>query len=130
MVTDPIADFLTHIRNASSVGKGSTSMPYSKLKHAIADKLVKQGYIASAAKGKVKNRDTLDIELKYEKGKECIRGLDRVSKPGRRLYCKASDLKPYKDGHGATFVSTPKGILTDEEARKEQVGGEVLFKIW
>lgn len=131
MVGDPVGDFITRLTNAGAVKKEMTSIPYSRLKHAIADKLVEKGYIESATKKGKKVKKILDVELKYdENGKHHIHGVKRVSKPGRRMYTHVSDIHPVKFGKGSLILSTPKGILTGEEARKDNVGGEKLFTIW
>jgi len=130
MVNDPVADFIIRLKNAGAVGKAEVTLPYSKLKHAIADKLVAAGYLQSVAtsgKGVVK---ALTVTLRYDNDRHFIRGVQRVSKPGRRLYASVSEIHPVKFGHGKLILSTPAGILTDEEARAQNVGGEQLFKIW
>ena len=131
MTTDPIGDFINQLKNAQMVHKSSVSLPYSMLKHAVADKLVAAGWIKSAAKKGKKAKKMLEVELSYDQnGAPRISHVERVSKPGRRLYGGAGELKSVQHGKGALIVSTPKGILTDDEARKEKVGGEMLFKIW
>lgn len=131
MVTDPVADFITRLKNAGAIKKQSISLPYSMFKMAIAEKLKDAGYVASVDKKGKKVKKTLDVVLKYdESGRHVILGVKRVSKPGRRMYCSVHEIKPVKYGHGALILSTPKGILTDKEARKEKVGGEALFEIW
>lgn len=131
MVNDPISDFIIQIKNAGAVRKEVVSIPYSKMKHAIADVLLAEGYIGGVEKRGKKVKKTLDITLKYDEAKKhIINDVERISKPGRRLYAKASQLYPVKYGKGKRIVSTPQGILTGEEARKRNVGGEELFKIW
>lgn len=130
MVNDPVGDFITQLKNAGAVRKETVSVPYSKLKAAVADALVRSGYVTSAAKRGKKVRKTLDVELKYADGVHAIAGVKRVSKPGRRVYVGATDIHPVKFGAGALILSTPEGILTGEEARKKRVGGEQLFIIW
>jgi small subunit ribosomal protein S8 len=130
MVNDPVGDFVVQIMNAGAVRKSAVSVPYSKLKHAIAEKLVEAGYLKSAAKHGKKVKKTLDVELVYEAGAHVIRGVKRISKPGRRMYIGAEDIHPVKFGSGKLILSTPAGILTGEEARKQHVGGEQLFIIW
>ena len=131
MVNDPVSDLIIQLKNAGMVGKSDVCLPYSKLKHSIADKLVKAGYVESAAKRGKKIKKTLDITLKYDKvGAHQIRGVKRVSKPGRRMYISVSEIYPVKFGKGKRILSTPAGILTGEEARKQNVGGEELFIIW
>lgn len=130
MVTDPISNFIIQLKNASGVGKTSVSVPYSALKEAIAETLKTYGFIKSVEKKGKKVVKTLEIELVYFGNEPRIHGVDRVSKPSRRVYQKASDIRVFKSGFGNTILSTPKGILADEDARKHKVGGEVLFKIW
>jgi small subunit ribosomal protein S8 len=130
MVSDTIGDFIIRLKNAGAVGKKEVSIPYSKLRHAIADKLVASGYIEKAEqKGKTVQK-TLVVTLKYENGKHRITDVKRVSKPGRRLYTKVADIHRVKFGHGHMILSTPAGILTNEEAHAANVGGEQLFIIW
>lgn len=113
------------------VGKDTVSVPYSKLRHSIAEKLVDAGYIEAAdTKGKEVQQKTLEVKLRYENGSHRINGVKRVSKPGRRLYTKVADLHPVKFGKGHLILSTPAGILTGEEAKEKKVGGEQLFIIW
>lgn len=131
MVGDSVGDFIIQLKNAGMVGKKQVSIPYSKLKAAIADKLVAEGYLVKAEKDGKKATKSLEITLKYsEKGSHAISGVKRVSKPGRRLYIKSSEVYPIKFGKGRIILSTPAGILTGEEARKQNVGGEQLFIIW
>ena len=130
MVSDTVGDFIIQLKNAGMVGKTSVSLPYSKLRHAIADKLAEAGYVAAV---EVKGKDikkTLEVALKYNNGRHEISGVKRVSKPGRRLYSKVAEIYPIKFGKGHMILSTPAGILTGEEARKANVGGEQLFTIW
>jgi len=130
MVSDTVGDFIIQLKNAGMVGKHTVPVPYSKLKHAIANKLVESGYIETAqAKGKDVQK-TLEVTLKYDNGSHFINGVKRISKPGRRLYTKVADIYPVKFGKGHMILSTPAGILTEEEARKANVGGEQLFIIW
>lgn len=131
MVNDPVGDFIIQLKNAGMVRKARVSIPYSKLKHAIADKLVETGFIASADKHGKKVKKTLDIALKYDaSGAHQIQGVQRISKPGRRLYLGVAEIFPVKFGRGKRILSTPAGILTGEEAREKNVGGEELFIIW
>jgi len=130
MVNDPIGDFIIQLKNAGMVGKREVSLPYSKLKHAIAEKLVQSGFVVSAVKRGKKVKKTLDITLKYTEGAHDIRGVQRISKPGRRLYIRSSEIFPVKYGKGKRILSTPSGILTGEEAKEKRVGGEELFIIW
>lgn len=127
---DTIGDFIIRLKNAGAVGHENVSMPHSKLKEAVARKLEAAGYVGTV---EVKGKDvkkTLEITLRYEGKKHAIQDVKRVSKPGRRLYTKVENIYPVKFGHGHLVLSTPKGILTDKEAREAKVGGEQLFKIW
>ena len=127
MVTDIIGDLIIRIKNANLVGKEAISLYTSKTKEAIADALVRAGYIKSFSK----NGKMLDIVLSYKADKSSkIIGVKRISKPSKRVYIKSTDIKPFKSGFGATIISTPAGILSNKEAVKQKVGGEVLFKIW
>jgi len=130
MVSDTVGDFIIQLKNAGAVGKGQISVPYSKLKHAIGDKLVEAGYVDAVEVNTKKQFKTLEVTLKFADKKHTINGVKRVSKPGRRLYTKVADIYPVKFGKGHTILSTPAGILTGEEARKQNVGGEQLFIIW
>lgn len=130
MVGNPISDFLIQIKNAGAVDKASVTLPYSKLKHSIADALNKAGYVGDVEKKGKAISKTLKVELKYVNGVHKIKGIEIVSKPSRRLYTNAAHIKSVKNGHGSLILSTPKGILTDKEARDANVGGEMLFKIW
>jgi len=130
-MSDTIGDFIIRLKNAGSVKKQTVSVPYSALKHAIADKLKDAGYLSAVEKKGKKVRKTLDVALKYDSaGRSVISGVKRVSKPGRRLYRSLREIIPVRYGHGHLMLSTPKGILTGSEARKEKVGGEALFEIW
>ena len=130
MVNDPIGDFITRLRNASAVNKESVAIPYSKMKEAVALSLKKAGFVGEVSKDGEGIERVLIVELKYNSGESMIRGVKRISKPGRRLYAGARDVHPVKYGKGALILSTPRGILTDSEARKVRAGGETLFKIW
>lgn len=130
MVTDPLADFLIQMKNAGAVGKSVVSIPFSNLKHAVATKLKEVGYIGGVEKRGKKTHKFIDITLAYENGSHKIKGVRRISKPGRRLYRAVREIVPVRYGHGMLVLSTPKGIKTDSEARKERVGGEALFEIW
>ena len=131
MNTDPIADMLTRIRNANMVSHATVNVPASKLKVQLAKLLKEEGYIADyqvVEEGKFK---VISITLKYEaNGKPVITKLERISKPGLRHYSKAKNLQKVLGGMGVAIVSTPKGLLTDRKARKENVGGEVLCYVY
>lgn len=128
---DPLANMLTILRNAGAVGKETVSVPYSKMKESIAEVLEKKGYITGYKKTGKKANKKLVITLAYrEDGTHKITKAQRISKPARRLYTGVRDLRPVRQGYGHLVLSTPKGIMTDDEAREENVGGEALFTIW
>jgi len=130
-VSDPIGDFIIQLKNAGAVRKERVLLPYSEFKMAVAQKLKEAGYVLNVEKKGKKIKKMLEIELSYEKeGAHKVRGVKRISKPGRRVYRRAEDLHPVRFGYGSLILSTPRGVKTNEEARKEQVGGEVLFEIW
>jgi small subunit ribosomal protein S8 len=128
MVTDPVSDLIIRLKNAGRVRKESVILPYSKLKEAIANVLATEGYVKSVTKKKTS--PNLEIVLNYHNGESKIKEVERISKSSRRVYRGFEDIHPMKGGFGKTIYSTPKGILTDRQAVKERVGGEVLFKIW
>lgn len=131
MVADPIADLINQLKNAGSVKREVVSVPYSKFKFAVAHKLKEAGYIKEVAKRGKKTRKCVEVELAYNTdGTPKIAGVERVSKPSRRIYQRVDKIMSVKYGAGLLILSTPKGVLTDKEARKENVGGEALFKIW
>jgi len=132
MVGDSISNLIVSLKNASQAKKDSLSVPYSKMKEAILVVLKKNGYIESfevrgAEKASTKN---LYIVVKYVDGKPIINDVKRISKFSKRVYKGVQDIYPIRNGHGSTIFSTPSGIITDKEARKNQVGGEALFAIW
>ena len=130
-MTAPIADLINQIKKAGAVKKATVSVPFSNFKLSIAEKLKDAGWVKSVEKKGKKIKKTLDITLMYtEEGKAHIQGVKRVSKPGRRIYHGADEIIPVRYGYGALILSTPKGIKTDKEAKKEKVGGEALFQIW
>ena len=131
MVNDTIGDFIIRLKNAGAVKKETASVPYSALKMAVAEKLQNAGFVKSIDKKGKKVRRTLDVVLKYDtEGLHVIHGVRRISKPGRRVYRSVREIMPVRYGHGTLVLSTPKGILTGKEARKQNVGGEALFEIW
>ncbi|MCX6716723.1 MAG: 30S ribosomal protein S8 [Candidatus Taylorbacteria bacterium] len=130
MVTDYIGDIIIRIKNGSVAGKEIISFPHSKLGSSIAESLLKAGYVKSVeTKGKTIAK-TVEVGLLYTDGSPRVHDVKRVSHLGRRIYQKSKDIRSFKNGFGNTFYSTPKGILNDLEAKKLNVGGEVLFKIW
>ncbi|WP_169978065.1 30S ribosomal protein S8 [Tautonia rosea] len=131
MMTDPIADMLTRIRNAVRIERSHVDMPHSNEKRGIAAALKDEGYIWDYEEIDTVPARTLRLNLKYgPNGEKVISKIDRVSKPGRRVYCGYRDLKPVQGGLGVHIVSTPKGILSDRRARAEKVGGEVLALVY
>ncbi|HZI95747.1 MAG TPA: 30S ribosomal protein S8 [Candidatus Paceibacterota bacterium] len=130
-MTDPIADMLTRIRNAQAVKKQTVIFPYSKIKWEILNVLSKNGFIKGLDKTNKKNKRFIEIILKYdEEGAPKISELKRVSKSSSRRYTQAKDIWFFKKGLGLRILSTPKGILCDKEAKKLNVGGEILLEIW
>lgn len=130
-MTDPIADMLTRLRNANSAHHSSVSMPYSKLKYAIAKILKREGYIGDIEVTDARVGKTLTLVLKYSSKRDCaITGLKRISKPGLRVYAKSTKLPSVMGGLGVAILSTSSGLLTDREAADKGVGGEVLAYVW
>jgi small subunit ribosomal protein S8 len=127
---DPISDMIVQIRNASDAKKESVVLPYSKLKLAILDTLLKEGFVKSFGKKGKKVAKFIEVVLVYEGDEPKIHGVQRISKSSRRVYQKAKDIRGVKNGFGILVLSTPKGIMSDKMARMEKVGGEALFKIW
>lgn len=131
-MSDPIADMLTRIRNANTAKHDTVDIPASKMKTAIADILLKEGYIKSYEIEEVNGFKAIHITLKYGKDKnvKIITGLKRISKPGLRVYANSQELPKVLGGLGIAIISTNKGVISDKEARKQHVGGEVLAFIW
>ncbi len=130
MVSDRVGDFIIRLKNAGAIGRADVSVPHSNHLEAIARKLAQLGFVKEVAIGK-KEGKTIEVTLSYdERGNPKIRGVKRISKPGRRLYVPARDAHTVKNGSGARILSTPKGVLSDAEARKVRAGGEELFEIW
>ena len=129
-MTDPLGDMLTRIRNGVSRRKSSVTTPASKLRAHVLDVLQREGYIRGYSEEELAGQKGLRIELKYFEGQPAIQHLARVSKPGRRVYSGAAKLPRVRNGLGITIVSTPRGVLSDAEARTENVGGEVLAEVF
>ena len=131
-MSDPIADMLTRIRNANTAKHDTVDIPASKMKLAIADILLKEGYVKAVDVVEEGNFKTIKITLKYgaNKNEKILTGLKRISKPGLRVYASKDELPKVLGGLGTAIISTNKGVLTDKEARKENVGGEVLAFVW
>jgi small subunit ribosomal protein S8 len=128
--TDPVADLLTRIRNAISVGKTEIRVPTSKLKFAVADKLQKTNYLEKVEVEDAKPRGILHIVINNEGENARINELTKVSTPGRRIYAGVNEIPKVKSGRGTVLVSTSKGIMTGQEAVKNKLGGEILVKVW
>ena len=130
MVSDRVGDFIIRLKNAGAIGNRSVNLPHSKHLEAIAAKLKELGFVERVEVSK-KAPATMEVTLAYDdRGDHKIRGVKRISKPGRRLYVAAHEAHTVKNGQGARIISTPRGVLTDSEARKVRAGGENLFEIW
>jgi small subunit ribosomal protein S8 len=129
-MTDPISDMLTRIRNAGSAGHKMVDIPASNLKAAIAGVLYRRGFIRGFRRMEDNKQGILRVYLSYRGGKSLIVGLKRISKPGCRVYRAADEIPRVMAGRGIAVLTTPRGVLTDSEARKQGVGGEVLLHVW
>lgn len=132
MITDPISDMLTRIRNGYMVHKHEITLPYSKMKHSVADILAQENFVASVekiAEGK-SGFPELKIRLKYESGRPAITEVKRVSKPGHRVYKKTEELPTIQSGYGVAILSTSRGVMTNKKARTMGVGGELVCTVW
>ena len=130
MITDPIGDLLTRLRNGQMRRSSSIRSPNSRLRTRVLDVLQEEGFIRGYAEVEFKGHKELEIELKYHEGEPVIRELKRISTPGRRVYSAVSELKPHRQGLGVSILSTPKGLMTDSSAREKNVGGEVLCQVF
>jgi small subunit ribosomal protein S8 len=129
-MTDPVCDMLNRIRNAQAVLRETVEVPFSNLKYEVAKILEKKGFIAKVEKKGRKMKRIIEIALKYDTNQPVISGLRRVSRPGQRIYKKTKEIKLVKGGYGVAVISTPKGLMTDREARKKKLGGEIICEIW
>jgi small subunit ribosomal protein S8 len=130
-MNDPIADMLTRIRNAAMIGRREVLMPASKAKFSLAEILKREGYILNIEKKEDGIQKEMILELRFDEGNQpVIRGIERVSSPGQRIYAKKDKLPWVLGGFGVAVISTSNGLMTDREARKKKVGGEVICKIW
>ena len=129
-LTDPIADMLTRIRNGNMAKHTEVKVPFSKIKESMANILKNEGYITGYEIKEEGNIRDIVVTLKYMDGDAVIKGLKRISKPGRRVYTSVENLPKVLGGLGIAIVSTPKGVITDKECRKHNVGGEVLCYVW
>ncbi len=130
MMTDPIADMLTRIRNAQMSRRGKVELPFSKMKKNIADLLSREGYLGKIEEVEAKPAKILVLELKYNNKKPVISSIKRESKPGRRVYCKADEMPKVLNNYGIAVVSTSGGLMTNREAREKGVGGEIICSVY
>ena len=129
-LSDPIGDMIARIKNASLRNYKKVQIPSSKFKMKIADVLKSEGYIIDCKVISDSGKDNLLIDLKYNSGNPVIKSIQRISKPGRRIFSSAESLPKVSNGLGIAIISTPKGVMTDQEARKNQVGGEIICKVF
>lgn len=131
MHTDPISDMLTRIRNATAMKHETIMVPYSRTKEQLAKLLVKEGFLKDVHLKRRGVKGFLILSVEYqEDGTPSIQGLKRISKPGKRIYSGARELYPIRGGYGRAIISTPEGLLTDREARKRNLGGEIFCHVW
>lgn len=130
----PISDMLAQIMNAQAVNKETVVLPFSNMKFDIANVLRSSGYVANVERRKKKTKkseqELLSVTLKYDEHGPAIDGVKLISRPSRRMYIKAGQIRPVRSGHGISIISTPKGVMGSKEAWKQKLGGEVLFEIW
>lgn len=127
---DPIANMLTQIRNAQAVFKEDVAVSFSNINYKIAKILEKYGFVENVEKRGRAVKKNIKITLKYNNGNQGIAGLKKISKPGHRIYASKKEMKPVRGGFGIAIISTSKGIMTDKEARKKNLGGEIIAEIW
>ncbi len=125
---DPIADLIVKIKNAQKVGHESVETPYSRMKFELLKILERENYLGKIEKKGSKPKEKIVVNLKYNDGTPAIQDLKRISKPGQRAYIQADKIRPVKQGYGLAVISTSRGLMTDKEARKQKLGGEVLFE--
>ena len=130
MLSDPIADMLTRIRNAYAVRLLVAKVSYSKVKHALAEVLVREGYLAGVEVSDAPVKKELFFKLKYKHNRPAVKKMQRISKPGRRLYSQVKKFKPVLSGLGLEVVSTSRGLMTAREAHRQNIGGEIICRIW
>ena len=129
-MVDVISELIIKLKNANTAKKAMVSFPYSKMRESVLDALSKEGFVKAVTKKGKKVNKSIEAELVYVDDQPRIQGVEQISKYSRRVYQGAKEIKRVQNGYGALILTTPKGILTDKEARKENVGGEALFKIW
>ena len=127
---DPLANMITHIKNAGDAGRHNVLVSYSKIKHNIADVLKEEGFVKNVEKKSKGDKHHLSIDLILDGRNPKVKGVKRHSKPSKRIYRKASEIRPVKQGYGILVLSTPQGIMAGYKAKKAGVGGEALFSIW
>jgi small subunit ribosomal protein S8 len=127
---DTLSNLLIAVKNGGNARRDTATVPFSQMKSAVAKVLFDAGYIASYSKKTNKGHDVLEIGIAYVADRPRVNDVKRISKPSRRMYASVHDIRPVKNGHGILVLSTPKGILTGDQAKSEHVGGEVLFEIW
>ncbi len=127
---DPISDMLIRIKNAQAVLHPTVEIPFSNFKYELAKILAKNGFIGTVEKKGRKTKKYIEIALKYKEGIRAISGLRKVSKPGQRIYTNFKKIRKVKGGYGMAIISTPKGLMTDREAKKQKLGGEIVCEIW
>jgi len=126
-MTDPIADMLNRIKNAQAVSHQTVSFPFSKIKYETAIIIQKEGFVKEIERKGRKERRTIRVTLKP---KATISGIRKVSRPGQRIYVRSKDIRPVRGGYGIAIISTPKGLMTSKEAKKQKLGGELICEIW
>ena len=130
-MSDPVGDMLTRIRNGLHANHLSVNCPHSAFRESICKELQEEGYIRGFSVADIgNNKKELTIELKYDEGQPAIRELKRVSKPGRRIYTKITDIEPFYNGLGVSIISTPRGVMADHRAKTENVGGEIICQVY
>ena len=129
-MTDPIADMLNRIRNGQAAKKETVELPFSAMKYGLAKILAAKGFIKNAEFRGKKPKKLIEISLRYTNKIPAISGVKRISKPGQRMYVSAQDIKRVRSGYGIAILSTSKGLMADREAKKENVGGEMLCEVW
>lgn len=129
-MTDPISDLLVRIKNAQKSGREIIEMPFSKAKLAVAQILTREGLLGGVEKKGAKGKEKMEIKLKYIDNGPAIQDLRRISRPGQRIYTMAGKIRAVKQGYGIAVISTSQGLMTDKEAKKKRMGGEILCEVW
>lgn len=127
---DPIANMLVRIKNAQGAGHEMVEVPFSNVKLAVAKILEESGFVGKVEKKGIKAKEKLEITLKYDQGAGAILGIKRVSKPGQRSYAPSQKIRPVRQGYGLAIISTSQGIMSDKDAKKKRIGGEIMCEIW